>query len=284
MHTLKAGDQGRDPFNQNFRKFRSKTQFFRFGPTWKVLKNGPLRKQRVMVWDLWQVDFYPFSVFQGLLLLNFRVRSRVFESAVSFTLAQIFLSFLYWNLASLHSQGEIVLKELPNPEETENGRVKTNRYVPANIYFSLVLIYRRGACDVAAGTAWDTSRTNENMRRRQPEPSQSFTACMPANLNSSQLRRYVGGKYWDDQCCRALLFSYWNSILGTTVGHIEGASLAYENQAKQMSRINSLTKDRTCYSTPEEISKVFNEHFITVTISLITPSILNLIWPVWWIS
>ena len=88
MHTLKAGDQGRDPFNQNFRKFRSKTQFFRFGPTWKVLKNGPLRKQRVMVWDLWQVDFYPFSVFQGLLLLNFRVRSRVFESAVSFTLAQ----------------------------------------------------------------------------------------------------------------------------------------------------------------------------------------------------
>ena len=210
MHTLKAGDQGRDPFNQNFRKFRSKTQFFRFGPTWKVLKNGPLWKQRVMVWDLWQVGFYPFSVFQGLLLLNFRVRSRVFESAVSFTSAQFFLSFLYWNLASLHSQGEIVLKELPNPEETENGRVKTNRYVPANIYFSLVLIYRRGACDVAAGTAWDTSRTNENMRRRQLEPSQSFTAGMPANLNSSQLRRYVGGKYWDDQCCQALLFSYRN--------------------------------------------------------------------------
>ena len=180
-------------------------------------------------------------------------------------------------MASLHSQGEIVLKELPNPEETENGRVKTNRYVPANIYFSLVLIYRRGACDVAAGTAWDTSRTNENMRRRQLGPSQSFTAGMPANLNSSQLRRYVGGKYWDDQCCRPLLFSYRNSIPGTTVGHVAGASVAYENQAKQMIRINSLTKDGTCYSTPEEISKVFNEHFITVTISLITPSILNLI-------
>ena len=240
MHTLKAGDQGRDPFNQNFRKFRSKTQFFRFGPTWKVLKNGPLKKQR----SWFEICDRRISMFQGLLLLNFRVRSRVFESAVSFTLAQFFLSFLYWNLASLHSQGEIVLKELPNPEETENGRVKTNRYVPANIYFSLVLIYRRGACDVAAGTAWDTSRTNENMRRRQPEPSQSFTAGMPANLNSSQLRRYVGGKYWDDQCCRALLFSYRNSILGTTVGHVAGASLAYENQAKQVSRINSLTKDR----------------------------------------
>ena len=32
------------------------------------------------------------------------------------------------------------------------------------------------SADVAAGTAWATSRTNENMRRRQLEPSQSFTA------------------------------------------------------------------------------------------------------------
>ena len=63
---------------------------------------------------------------------------------------------------------------------------------------SLVLIYRRCTCDVAAGTAWTTSRTNENMRRRQLEPSQSFTAAMPAKLNSTQLRRNVGGKYWDD--------------------------------------------------------------------------------------
>ena len=66
--------------------------------------------------------------------------------------------------------------------------------------FLLVSIRRVGAHpdardDVAAGTAGDTSRTNENMRRRQPEPSQSFTAGMPANLNSNQLRRYVGGKY-----------------------------------------------------------------------------------------
>ena len=32
--------------------------------------------------------------------------------------------------------------------------------------------------DVAAVTAWATCRTNENMRRRQLEPSQSFTADM----------------------------------------------------------------------------------------------------------
>ena len=42
-------------------------------------------------------------------------------------------------------------------------------------WLSLVLICRRCICDVAAGTACDTSRTNENMRRRQLEPSQSST-------------------------------------------------------------------------------------------------------------
>ena len=170
---------------------------------------------------------------------------------------------------------KLFVKSFQIQKKQRYGRVKTNRYVPANIYFSLVLIYRRCTCNVAAGTAWDTSRTNENMYCRQLEPSQSFTAGMHANLNSSQLRRYVGGKYWDDQCCRPLLFSYRNSIPGTTGGHVTGASVAYENQAKQMSRINSLTKDGTCYSTSEEISNVFNEHFISVTISLITPSILN---------
>ena len=58
--------------------------------------------------------------------------------------------------------------------------------------FLLVSIRRVGAHpdardDVSAGTAGDTSRTNENMRRRQLEPSQSFTAGMPAKLNLSQL-------------------------------------------------------------------------------------------------
>ena len=69
---------------------------------------------------------------------------------------------------------------------------------------------------VAAGTVWATTRTNENMRRRQLEPSQSFTAGMPAKMNESQLRRHAGYKDWDDQCCRPLLFSYRNSIPGST--------------------------------------------------------------------
>ena len=71
------------------------------------------------------------------------------------------------------------------------------------------------------------------MRRRQLELSQSFTAGMAANskLNSSQLRRHAGDKDWDDQCCRPLLFSYRNSIPGSTGGHVAGASAAYENQA-----------------------------------------------------
>ena len=55
------------------------------------------------------------------------------------------------------------------------------------------------------GTAWDTSQTNENMRRRQLRPSQSSTARMPAKLNLSQLRRHTGAKDWDEQCCRPLL-------------------------------------------------------------------------------
>ena len=35
----------------------------------------------------------------------------------------------------------------------------------------------------------------------------------------------------------------------------------FPTKAKQMSRVNSLTKEGTSYSTPEEISNVFNEHF-----------------------
>ena len=134
---------------------------------------------------------------------------------------------------------------------------------------SLVLICRRCICNVAAGTVWTTSRTNENMRRRQQEPSPSFTASlrasspiwaserrsregparlaslaqmesllagyftagMPAKLNLRQLRRHAGGKDWDDQCCPPLLFSYRNSIPASTSGHVAGASAAYENQA-----------------------------------------------------
>ena len=96
----------------------------------------------------------------------------------------------------------------------------------------VLLTCRRCICDVAVGIAWYTSRTNENMRRRQLEPSQSFTAGMSAKLNLSQLRRHVGGKDWDEHwCCRPLLFSYRNSIPSSTGGHVAGASAAYENQA-----------------------------------------------------
>ena len=37
----------------------------------------------------------------------------------------------------------------------------------------------------------------------------------------------------------------------------------FPTKAKHTSRINSLSKDGTSYSTPEEISHVFNEHFIS---------------------
>ena len=54
--------------------------------------SGPLRKQKVTVYDLCLVDFDPFCVILGSLLLKFSVRSRVFEQRSTFTLA---LSFFY---------------------------------------------------------------------------------------------------------------------------------------------------------------------------------------------
>ena len=65
-----------------------------------------------------------------------------------------------------------------------------------------------------------------------PGRIRTWAAGMPAKLNSSQLRRHAGGKDWDDdQCCRPLLFSYRNSIQGSTGGYVASASAAYENQA-----------------------------------------------------
>ena len=93
---------------------------------------------------------------------------------------------------------------------------------------SLALICRRCICEVAAGTTRATFRTNENVRRWHPEPSQSFTAGMPVKLNLSQLGT---SQDWEDQCCRPLLLSYRNSTPGSTGGHVSGASAAYENQA-----------------------------------------------------
>ena len=65
--------------------------------------SGPLRKQKVMVCDLWLVDLDPFCVFLGSLLLNFRVWLHVFEkqSNLNYLSSKFFLSSLYWNMASL---------------------------------------------------------------------------------------------------------------------------------------------------------------------------------------
>ena len=49
---------------------------------------------------------------------------------------------------------------------------------------------------------------------------------------------------WDDQCCRPLLFSYRNSIPGSTGGHVAGASAAYENQALQCEYLNRGTSKK----------------------------------------
>ena len=47
----------------------------------------------------------------------------------------------------------------------------------------------------------------------------------------------------------------------------------FPTKAKQMSRINSLTKDGTIYSTPEVRSNVFNEHFISIADNIIDNTI-----------
>ena len=96
---------------------------------------------------------------------------------------------------------------------------------------SLVLICRWTTCDVATSTAWDTFLTYENMCCRQQQPSQAFTADVPAKLNSSQLRRLAGVRACDRCCCRRRMFSYQNSIPGSTGGYVASSLAAYENQA-----------------------------------------------------
>ena len=90
-------------------------------------------------------------------------------------------------------------------EQQRRRRLRKRHLTSEFALLSLVLICRRCICDVTTGTAWSTSRTNENMHHRD----------------------------WDDQCCRPLLFSYRNGIPGSTGGHVAGASAAHENQALQ---------------------------------------------------
>ena len=54
-----------------------------------------------MVYDLCLVDFDPFGVILGSLLLKFRVRSRVFEQRSTFYLSSKFFYLRYTNPASL---------------------------------------------------------------------------------------------------------------------------------------------------------------------------------------
>ena len=63
--------------------------------------SGPLRKQKFMVCDMCLVDFDPFCVFLGSLLLKFRVRSRVFEKRSTFYLSSNFFIFVILKRASL---------------------------------------------------------------------------------------------------------------------------------------------------------------------------------------
>jgi len=69
------------------------------------------------------------------------------------------------------------------------------------------------------------------LHRRLQNLSEVFAAGMPAKLNSSQLCRHDGAKDWNDLCCWRLLFSYRNSILGSTGDYVAGRSTAYENQS-----------------------------------------------------
>ena len=107
-------------------------------------------------------------------------------------------------------------------------------YKPILRLLRLVLICRRTICDIAAGTAREvTVPTYENIRRRQRQPSQAFTADVPAKLNSSQLRRLAGVKACDGCCSRRRMFSYRNSIPGSSGGYVADSSAAYENQRLQ---------------------------------------------------
>ena len=47
----------------------------------------------------------------------------------------------------------------------------------------------------------------------------------------------------------------------------------FPTNARQLSRINSVTKDGTSYTSPEEISNVFNKHFISIADNIIDETI-----------
>ena len=61
--------------------------------------------------------------------------------------------------------------------------------------------------------------------------SQALIAGLPAKLNSSQLRREVGGQCLRQIICLRKMFTYAAVVPGRTDSYVPGGSAAYENQA-----------------------------------------------------
>ena len=151
--------------------------FFAFSP---LHLSEPLTKQKVLVCDLWLVDFDTFCVF-----LCFKVSCFVFERHRKFYLSsKLFLTSLHWNMASLDSKGEIVSITLSNPEETQlpwaTERWKRTGTFPLTFTFAdkRSICYGNGLIDVAE---------NLNLEHAQYELSR-----MSADRGSFLFPTYLG--------------------------------------------------------------------------------------------
>ena len=119
---------------------------FAFSPF--IHLSEPLRKQKVVVRDLWLVNFDPFCVF-----LCSKVRCFVFEKHRKFYLSSNLFNFVTLKHASLDSTGEIVPIQLPNPEEAQQ-RKGENEPVRSRWHLHLLTntvdaTYGNGLIDVA---------------------------------------------------------------------------------------------------------------------------------------
>ena len=101
--------------------------FFVFSP---LHFSEPLRKRKAVVCDLWLVDFDPFCVF-----LCFKVSCFVFEKHHEFYLSsKIFFNFFTLKHGKFRFQRWNCSYRASKSRKYSYGRVKTNRYVPADIY------------------------------------------------------------------------------------------------------------------------------------------------------
>ena len=112
------------------------------------------------------MDFYRCCVFQNSLLLNFRVRSRVFEKPSKFYLSSTF--FIFFLLK--HGKFTLFLQSFQIQKEHRYGKAKTNRCVPANIYFwsfcSLLppLFHKHSGCFV--NSLFDVAENKKNPNKQ----------------------------------------------------------------------------------------------------------------------